>query len=75
MEDLSMITKDYFEKQLKKHDKITVYSQDGIPFTIRKAPYIERDTINNRLTFEMDCVDFELYCKNMYLSLTPVSAN
>lgn len=70
-----MITKDYFEKQLKKYDKTTVYTQDGIPFTIRKSPYIERDTTNNRLTFEMDCVDLELYCKNMYLSLTPVSAN
>ena len=70
-----MITKDYFEKELKKHDKTTVYTQDGIPFTIRKSPYIERDTTINRLTFEMDCVDFELYCKNMCLRLTPVSAN
>ena len=35
-----MITKDYFEKELKKHDKTTVYTQDGIPFTIRKSPYI-----------------------------------
>ena len=70
-----MITKDYFEKELKKHDKTTVYTQDGIPFTIRKSPYIERDTPLNRLTFEMDCVDFGLYCKNMCLSLTPVSAN
>ena len=55
--------------------KEPVYTQDGIPFTIRKAPYIERDTTMNRLTFEMDCVDFELYCKNMCLSLTPVRAN
>ena len=70
-----MITKDYFEKELKKHDKTTVYTQDGIPFTIRKAPYIERDTTMNRLTFEMDCVGLELYCKNMCLSLTPVRAN
>lgn len=69
-----MITKDYFEKELKKHDKTTVYTQDGIPFTIRKAPYIEHGT-NCHLTFDMDCVDLELYCKNLCLSLTPVCAN
>ncbi len=38
MEVISMnITKDYFEKQLKKHDKVTVYAQDNIPLTISKG--------------------------------------
>ena len=46
------ITKDYFEKQLKKHDKVTVYAQDNIPLTISKAPCIRRD--GARLEFDMD---------------------
>ena len=30
------ITKDFFEKHLKKHNTLTVYSQENIPLTISK---------------------------------------
>ena len=67
-----MITKDYFEKQLKKHDRITVYAQDNTPLTIFKEPYLFREG-NPALTFEMDCADLELYCKHLGLQLKPVT--
>lgn len=63
------ITKDYFEKQLKKHDKVTVYAQDNIPLTISKAPCIRRDDV--RLEFEMDCTDLADYCNMAGLSIKP----
>ena len=37
------ITKEYFEKQLKKHDKVTVYSPENIPLNISKEFYVTRD--------------------------------
>lgn len=70
MEDFSMnITKDYFEKQLKKHDKVTVYAQNNIPLTISKAPCIRRDDV--RLEFDMDCADLADYCNLAGLSIKP----
>lgn len=70
MEDFSMnITKNYFEKQLKKHDKVTVYAQDNIPLTISKAPCIRCD--GARLEFDMDCADLADYCNLAGLSINP----
>ena len=70
MEVISInITKDYFEKQLKKHDKVTVYAQDNIPLTISKAPCIRRD--GARLEFDMDCADLADYCNLAGLSIKP----
>ncbi len=63
------ITKDYFEKQLKKSDKVTVYTQDNILLTISKAPCIRRDDVG--LEFEMDCTDFADYCNLAGLSIKP----
>ena len=54
------ITKDYFEKQLKKHDKVTVYSPENIPLNIGKEFYIARDGSNPTLEFEFNCEDLAL---------------
>ncbi len=63
------ITKDYFEKQLKKHKKIKVYSQDNIPCEITTTPYLNKDDSN--IEFDMDCKDLEDYCDRLGLQLTP----
>lgn len=63
------ITKDYFEKQLKKHDKVTVYAQDNIPLTISKAPCIRRNDVG--LEFEIGCADLADYCNLAGLSIKP----
>lgn len=65
------ITKEYFEKQLKKHDKVTVYSPKNIPLNISKEYYIGR--IGSNVEFEMDCEDLALYCKQMGLKLKPAN--
>ena len=69
-----MITKDYFEKQIKKRGSVTVYSQDNIPLTITEEPYLTRED-RPSLTFEMDCADLALYCKLFALQLKPVTTN
>ena len=63
------ITKEHFEKKLKKHDKVTVYSPENIPLDISKEFYISRD--GTTIEFEMDCEDLALYCKRMGMQLTP----
>lgn len=63
-----MITKDYFEKQLKKHGKITVYSSDNIPLTISTESYLCNED-SNSVTFDMDCEDMVDYCKRLGLCL------
>jgi len=68
-----MITKDYFEKQLKKHKKIKVYSQDNIPCEIFTTPYLYKE--DSGIEFEMDCKDLEDYCDRMGLQLTPPTNN
>ena len=55
-----MITKDFFEKQLKKHSKVTVYSPENIPLDIFKEPYIGCDGAT--FEFEKDCKDLADYC-------------
>lgn len=55
-----MITKDFFEKQLKKHSKVTVYSPENIPLDIFKEPYIGCDGAT--FEFKMDCDDLADYC-------------
>ena len=67
------ITKEYFEKQLKKHDKVTVYSPDNIPLNISKEFFIACDGSSFGLEFDMDCADLALYCKHMGLSLNPTN--
>ena len=67
------ITKDYFEKQLKKHDKVTVYSPENIPLNIGKEFYIARDGSNPTLEFEFNCEDLALYCEHMCLGIAPTN--
>lgn len=40
------ITKEFFEKQLKKHDKVTVYSPENIPLNISKVFFVGRVSSN-----------------------------
>ncbi len=65
------ITKDYFETQLRKHDKVTVYSQDNTPLTVSRDFFICRTSHAPFIEFEMDCEDLESFCKDFDLSLTP----
>lgn len=56
-----MITKDFFEKQLKKRNKVTVYSPENIPLDIFKEPYIGCDN-TPAFEFDLDCADLADYC-------------
>lgn len=67
------VTKEFFEKQLKKHEKITVYSPENLPLTIKKEYFVARDGSNPTLGFEIDCTDLALYCTHMALSLKPTN--
>lgn len=64
-----MITKEFLEKQIKKNDKVTVYSLDNIPLTISKTPCIRRNDVD--LEFDMDCADLADYCNLAGLSIKP----
>lgn len=65
------ISKDYFENQLKKHGKITIYSKDNTPLAVSREFYICRTSHTPFIEFEMDCEDLESYCKDFNLALTP----
>ena len=68
------ITKDFFEKQLKKHDSLTVYSPENIPLTISKEPHIANDSIVG-MQFELDCADLADYCNMLGLTIHPTIQN
>lgn len=55
------LTKEFFEKQFKKHDKVTIYSPENISLDISKVPYIHRD--NTSTEFDLDCADLADYCR------------
>ena len=65
------ITKEYFDKQLSKHGKVTVYSQDNTPLTISREFYICHTSHAPFIEFEMDCEELENYCNALNLTLTP----
>lgn len=66
-----IITKDYFENQLRKHGKVTVYSMDNTPLTISREFFVCRTSHAPFIEFEMDCEDLESFCKDFDLSLLP----
>lgn len=65
-----MIAKDYFDKQLSKRDKLTVYSRDNVPHTITKKHHLTTEP-NRNLYFDLDCKDLEKYCDMLGLTLKP----
>ena len=65
-----MITKEYFDKQLSKHEKLTVYSEDNVPHTIIKKYHLTTEP-DKSLHFELDCKDLEKYCDMFGLTLNP----
>lgn len=67
-----MITKDYFEKQFKKHGKVTVFSADSIPLALTKEPCIRCDS-GKTADFAMDCSDLAEYCNRTGLALKPTT--
>lgn len=69
-----MITKDFFEKKLKKHETFTVYSADNVPITISKKYYLTTDH-NRQCHFDLDCTDLAKYCDQMGLTLRPTNEN
>lgn len=71
-----MDTKKYFEEQIRKHGKFTVYSSENIELTITTEPYL---TIlgddHGHFHFDMDCKDIEDYCRYLGLYLNPTNNN
>lgn len=65
-----MITKEYFDKQLSKHEKLTVYSKDNVPHTIIKKYHLITEP-DRSLHFDLDCKDLEKYCDMLGLTLKP----
>ena len=61
------LTKEFFEKQLKKNDNVTIYSPENISLDISKVPYIRRDGAN--IEFDLDCADLADYCNALGLSV------
>lgn len=65
-----MITKEFFDKQLSKHEKLTVYSRDNVPHTIIKKYHLTTEP-DKRLHFDLDCKDLAEYCRMFGLTLKP----
>lgn len=65
-----MITKEYFDKHLSKHEKLTVYSEDNVPHTIIKKYHLTTEP-DKSLHFDQDCKDLEKYCDMLGLTLKP----
>ena len=63
------LTKEFFEKQLKKYEKVTIFSPENISLDISKVPYISRDDTDTE--FDMDCADLADYCNALGLSTKP----
>lgn len=65
-----MITKEFFDKQLSKHEKLTVYSRDNAPHTIVKKYHLTTEP-GKSTHFDLDCKDLEKYCEMLGLTLKP----
>lgn len=63
------LTQEFFEKQLKKHGKVTIFSPENISLDISKVPYIRKD--DNGPDFDMDCDDLADFCNTLGLSVKP----
>lgn len=65
-----MITKKYFEKYFKLHNKIVLYSKDNIPITISKAYHLHLS--GGHVDMDIgDCEDLADFCKLRGLYLKP----
>lgn len=69
-----MTTKDFFEKQFKKHGKVTIYSADSIPLELTQKPCIRCDS-GKMADFDMDCSDLAEYCNLTGMTLKPFNKN
>ena len=67
---MNMITPEYFDKHLKKREKLTVYSEDNVPHTIVKKYHLTAEP-GRTLHFDLDCKDLEKYCNMMGITLKP----
>ena len=65
-----MITAAYFDKNLKKHEKLTLYSEDNTSLTIVKKYHLTTEP-DRTMHFSLDCHDLEKYCDLMGLTLKP----
>ena len=66
-----MIANDHFDKQLKKREKLTVYSSDNVPHTVTKKYHLTVEP-NRTMHFPLDCRDLDKFCDMMGLTLKPV---
>lgn len=65
-----MITAAYFDKHLKKREKLTVYSADNVSHTVTKKYHLTTEPDRNT-DFDLDCRDLEKFCCLMGLTLKP----
>ena len=65
-----MITAAYFDKHLKKCEKLTVYSADNVSHTVTKKYHLTTEP-NCNTYFDLDCKDLEKLCGMMGLTLKP----
>ena len=65
-----MITVAYFDKNLKKHEKLTLYSEDNTSLTIVKKYHLTTEP-DRKTYFDVECKDLEKFCSMMGLTLKP----
>ena len=65
-----MITAAYFDKHLKKHEKLTLYAEDNTPLTIAKKYHLTIEP-DRSTYFDVEGNDLAKYCSMAGLTLKP----
>ncbi len=65
-----MVTEEFLEKHYKFHDKLVLYTKDGIKLTFTKEPHYHMSGGHVTLNL-MDLEDMATFCKARGLSLKP----
>lgn len=65
-----MITKEFFQKHFKMHNKIVLYSKDNIPLTISKEYHLHLG--GGHCSMDIGgCEDLAAFCEKTGLSIKP----
>lgn len=67
-----MITQDYFDKHFKLHNKLVLYTNDGIKLEVTKEPHFHLSGGHTRIDL-MDLEDLAWFCNARGLSLKPTN--
>lgn len=65
-----MLTKDYFDKHFKLHNKLVLFSKDNIPITITKEYHFAANGGHRSFTLQ-DSEDLADFCRDFNLSIQP----